>query len=112
MSMNDLDSLIAAAQADFGAAQQAAELENAKARFLGKSGRVTELLKCLGGLAPEEKKSRGAEINQAKGRVEALLGTPRPDPAQRGRPSLRIETPSHAGREFRKARWRVGRRRA
>ena len=75
--MNDLDSLIAAAQADFGAAQQAAELENAKARFLGKSGRVTELLKCLGGLAPEEKKSRGAEINQAKGRVEALLGAAR-----------------------------------
>ncbi len=46
--MNDLDSLAQQAQADFDAAPTAAELENAKARFLGKSGRVTELLKGLG----------------------------------------------------------------
>ena len=32
--MNDLDTLVATAQADFAAAQQAAELENAKARYL------------------------------------------------------------------------------
>ena len=75
--MNDLDSLVAAAQADFEAAGQAAELENAKARFLGKSGRVTELLKGLGALTPEDKRSRGAEINLAKGRIEALLSDAR-----------------------------------
>ena len=75
--MKDLDSLVAAAQADFDAAQLAAELENAKARFLGKSGRVTELLKGLGALTPEEKKSRGAEINQAKSRIETLLNVAR-----------------------------------
>ena len=71
--MNDLDSLVTAAKADFFAAPQAAELENAKARYLGKSGRVTELLKGLGALPPEEKKLRGAEINQAKSRIETLL---------------------------------------
>ena len=71
--MNDLDSLVTAAEADFWAAPQAAELENAKARYLGKSGRVTELLKGLGALAAEEKKARGADINQAKSRIEALL---------------------------------------
>ncbi len=71
--MNDLDTLVQAAQEDFDAALQGAELENAKARFLGKSGRVTELLKGLGGLSPEEKKNRGAEINQIKQRIEALL---------------------------------------
>ena len=48
-------------------------LENAKARYLGKSGRVTELLKGLGALPPEQKKTRGAEINQAKARIEAAL---------------------------------------
>ena len=75
--MNDLDSLVAAAQADFAAAQQSAELENAKARFLGKSGRVTELLKGLGALPPDEKKTRGAQINQAKAQIEALLNAAR-----------------------------------
>ena len=62
-----------AAQADFGAAPTPAELENAKARYLGKSGRVTELLKALGALPVEQKKARGAEINLAKQRIEAAL---------------------------------------
>ena len=75
--MNDLIDLIAAASADFAAAPTPAELENAKARFLGKSGRVTDLLKALGALPIEEKKRRGAEINQAKARIEAALNARR-----------------------------------
>ncbi len=71
--MNDLESLVQAAQADFAAARQGAALEDAKARFLGKSGRITELLKGLGALPPEQKKTRGAEINQAKAAIEAAL---------------------------------------
>ena len=71
--MNDLDTLVQSAQADFAAATQAAALEDAKARFLGKSGRVTELLKGLGAMPPEQKKTRGAEINQAKAAIEAAL---------------------------------------
>ncbi len=76
-AMTDLDQLVQAAQADFDAAPTPAELENAKARFLGKAGRVTELLKGLAKLAPDEKKTRGAEINQAKGskaRVDLQAG--------------------------------------
>ncbi len=75
--MNDLDTLIDAAAADFSSAATPAELENAKARFLGKSGRVTELLKALGALPIEAKKTRGAEINQAKQRIEAALSARR-----------------------------------
>jgi phenylalanyl-tRNA synthetase alpha chain len=71
--MNDLDTLVQRAQAEFDASPTGAELENAKARFLGKSGSVTELLKGLAALPPEQKKTRGAEINQAKARIEALL---------------------------------------
>jgi len=48
--MNDLDLLVQGAVAEFGAAPNPAELENAKARYLGRSGRVTELLKGLGAL--------------------------------------------------------------
>ncbi len=71
--MNDLHTLVQSAQADFAAAAQAAELENAKARYLGKAGRLTELMKGLAALPPEAKKARGAEINQAKQQVEAAL---------------------------------------
>ena len=71
--MNDLDTLVDAARSEFAAAPTPAELENAKARFLGKSGRVTELLKGLAALAPEAKKARGAEINQAKAAIETAL---------------------------------------
>jgi len=75
--MNELDQLVAAAQADFNASATPADLENAKARFLGKSGRVTDQLKALGALPVEEKKTRGAEINQVKAQIEAALQTRR-----------------------------------
>lgn len=83
--MNDpapLADLVAAACAEFDAAPTPAELENAKARFLGKSGRITELLKALGALPVEEKKSRGAQINVAKQQVESLLSARREALAQ------------------------------
>lgn len=75
--MNDLDQLVQEAQADFAQSTAPADLENAKARYLGKSGRLTELLKALGVLPAEEKKSRGALINAAKQQVEAALNARR-----------------------------------
>ena len=75
--MNDLDNLVSLAQTDFVAAPTPAELENAKARFLGKAGRVTDLLKGLSALSADDKKTRGAEINQAKQRIEAALNARR-----------------------------------
>jgi phenylalanyl-tRNA synthetase alpha subunit len=72
-TMSDLDTLVSAARSDFAAAATPADLENAKARYLGKAGRVTELLKALGTLSVEEKKSRGAQINATKQQIEAAL---------------------------------------
>src|SRR5258706_8906316 len=71
--MNELEPLVADAQADFARAATPAELENAKARYLGKAGRITEQLKALGALPVDVKKTRGALINAAKQQVEALL---------------------------------------
>jgi phenylalanyl-tRNA synthetase alpha chain len=71
--MNELDSLVASAQALFEQSTTPADLENAKAQFLGKSGRITELMKGLGALSVEEKKSQGAVINVAKQAIEAAL---------------------------------------
>lgn len=56
--MNSLDHLVAEADAAFASAGDAATLENAKARYLGKTGQITELMKGLGKLAPEEKKHK------------------------------------------------------
>jgi phenylalanyl-tRNA synthetase alpha chain len=78
----DLDQLVQQARAAFAAADQPAALENEKARFLGKAGSVTELLKGLGKLAPDEKRVQGARINEAKATIESLLTERRAQLAQ------------------------------
>lgn len=80
--MTDLQPLVDDALAEFARASAPAELEDAKARFLGKSGRITEQLKTLGALAPAEKKSRGAAINAAKQAIEAALNARRDELAE------------------------------
>ena len=80
--MNDLDPLVLEAQADFARAPTPAELENAKARYLGKAGRITEQLKALAVFSVDEKKSRGALINAAKQQIEAALNARRDALAQ------------------------------
>ena len=71
--MDELTQLIESAKADFAAATQPAALEDAKARYLGKSGAVTMLMKGLGALAPEERKESGKAINAVKQAIDAAL---------------------------------------
>ena len=71
--MNELDSIVAAALGEFSACADAAALEDAKARYLGKTGKVTERLKSLGRLPAAERPSAGARINEAKAKLEAAL---------------------------------------
>ena len=75
--MNELDTLVQQAQAQFAQCATAAELENAKAQFLGKSGRISELMKGLSQLDLEAKKSQGAVINAAKQAIEHALNARR-----------------------------------
>ena len=71
--MDDLEPLVQQARDAFAQAQASAELEDAKARFLGKAGLVTQQLKALAALTPEQKKARGAQINSAKVSIESAL---------------------------------------
>ena len=71
--MTDLNAIVETAQVAFANAATPADLENAKALFLGKSGRMTELMKGMAALSVDEKKSRGAAINVAKQAIEAAL---------------------------------------
>ncbi|MBU4114504.1 MAG: phenylalanine--tRNA ligase subunit alpha, partial [Gammaproteobacteria bacterium] len=75
--MNELNSVVDSAKAAFEQARTPADLENAKALFLGKSGRITEMMKGMAALAVDEKKSRGAAINLAKQAIEAALNSRR-----------------------------------
>ena len=69
----ELSGIVARALADFDAAPDPASLENAKARYLGKSGELSAHQKVLGGLAPEQRKTAGAAYNAAKQQIEAAL---------------------------------------
>ena len=75
--MNELNVVVDAAKAAFEQAGAPADLENAKALYLGKTGRITELMKGLAALPVDEKKSRGAAINQAKQAIEGALNARR-----------------------------------
>ncbi len=68
-----LEHLIPEAEAEFAACANVNDLENAKARYLGKSGALTEALKGLGKLSNEERPAAGAAINVVKQAVEAAL---------------------------------------
>jgi phenylalanyl-tRNA synthetase alpha chain len=74
--MSEVDSieiLVAEAEAQFASARDAASLENAKARYLGRAGSLTGLLKGLGKLSPEQRREAGGRINEAKARIERAL---------------------------------------
>ncbi len=68
-----LDDILAEATTAMQAVRNMPDLEQTKAKFLGKSGSLTEQLKALGKLPPEEKKEAGAAINAVKTQVEALI---------------------------------------
>ena len=75
--MKELDHIVAEAERAITATASVADLEQAKARFLGKSGSLTELLKGLGKLSADERPTAGAAINQAKARVESVIQSQR-----------------------------------
>jgi len=71
--VDDLDAVVNAARDAFAACSDPAALENAKARYLGKTGVLTERMKTLGKLPADERPAAGARINEAKAAVEGLL---------------------------------------
>jgi phenylalanyl-tRNA synthetase alpha chain len=71
--MADLERIVSEAVAAFAVTPDAPALEQVKARYLGKSGVLTELLKGLGKLPPEQRRDSGALINTAKQRIESAL---------------------------------------
>src|SRR5688572_31897966 len=78
--MQDLGGIVERALADFAAAPDPATLENAKARYLGKSGELSGF-RPQG--SPEERRAAGVAFNTAKQTIEAALEARRAALAER-----------------------------
>lgn len=75
--MDKLQQIVEEAGTAFSGIGDAAALEQEKARFLGKNGMLTEMLKGLGKLPAADRPAAGALINKAKEQVEQLLSARR-----------------------------------
>ena len=73
MGHPSVDAITQEAREAVAAARSSADLEQARVRFLGRQGVLTQLLRSLGTLAPEERRLVGAAANEAKRMLEALL---------------------------------------
>ena len=75
--MTDLAQLQAQIIADIAAAADEAALEAVRVAALGKKGSISALLATLGKMSPDERKTQGAAINQAKDEVTKALAARR-----------------------------------
>ena len=71
--MDNLEEIVGRAAAEFAAAGDPAALENAKAKYLGKSGELAAFRSSLGSLPIEERKAAGQNYNAATQKIEAAL---------------------------------------
>ena len=71
--MADLQQLRADAEAAIGAAGSASELEELRVRYLGRKSRLTQALRSIGELPPEQRGAVGKEANEVRRALEGLV---------------------------------------
>lgn len=71
--MSSMEDILNAGLAALKDAEDPVTLENTKARFIGKNGAITQLLKELANLPAEQKRQQGAAVNILKQRFEVAL---------------------------------------
>ena len=69
----DLDAIINEAEQQINAAGDVNILDAVRVEFMGKKGRMTDLLKGLGKLSNEERPAAGQKINQAKQKIQQMI---------------------------------------
>ncbi len=77
--MDNLTAIIDAALAEIDSASDLKTLDDVRVQYLGKKGKVTDLLKGLGALSPEERPKAGAEINKAKQAIQQQINQKKDD---------------------------------
>ncbi|MBR6585212.1 MAG: phenylalanine--tRNA ligase subunit alpha [Firmicutes bacterium] len=68
-----LQQILEESKAQLQAAASVQEAEDVRVKVLGKKGALTEILKSMGKLAPEERKELGQAANQVRAEIEELL---------------------------------------
>ena len=71
--MADLTALAQEALAEVAACGDLAALDDARVRWLGKKGALTEQLKALGSLPAAERPAAGVRINEAKEELQSAI---------------------------------------
>jgi len=77
MPSDDLNTMLSDALPKIGAAADIEALEDIRVSLLGKAGMITLAMKGLGGLDPEARKARGAELNVLKTELTEALAARR-----------------------------------
>jgi phenylalanyl-tRNA synthetase alpha chain len=70
---SDLQAILHEAKEVFREATSMPVLEQVKAKFVGKSGSITEQMKLLGKLDPDARKAAGAAVNEAKSQFDEIF---------------------------------------
>jgi phenylalanyl-tRNA synthetase alpha chain len=70
---SQIEELEREAHAAIEASRSSSELEQLRVAYLGRSGKLTQILRSLGQIPAEQRKDVGFEANRAKGRLEARL---------------------------------------
>lgn len=73
--MEQLNQVLQAALVELQAVKSLHELDQLKARYVGKQGAITAFMQKLKDIAPEERKAFGAQVNQIKNEFETALNT-------------------------------------
>ena len=70
---DQLNKILEQAKSQLESATDRAQAEELRVRLLGKKGELTQILKGMGKLSPEERKSTGQLVNGVKGQIESML---------------------------------------
>lgn len=73
MQLKQLKKIQKEALKGFAEIESVEQLESLRVEFLGKKGKLSEILKQMGSLEPEERKKIGANANTLKNEIEALI---------------------------------------
>jgi len=73
--MPDVAELEKTATQEIAGAGSSAQLKDLEIKYLGKNGLLTGLMKQIGSLPAEERKTFGQTVNDSKGRLQSLLDT-------------------------------------
>src|SRR5690606_33548932 len=75
--MGNLEALVQEALTELESATAESALEQLRVQYLGKKGKLTDQLKSLGRLSPEERPAAGAAINEAKEKLQDAIARKR-----------------------------------